>query len=232
MLPATTQLEHFDIHGCYGHLYVQTNEPAIAPLAEAKTNNDVFRLLAKRLAFEPELFEVSDEQLAAEALKPGPSPDRRSRRARRWRASRWSGSSDDGAVRLNLPKDYAPFAEGGFATPSGKCELYSARPWLRMASIRCRPTRRRTRTRRPDRDLAAKYPLQMLSPPAPSFLNSTFVNVDDLRKMAGEPTLEMSPRTTRRHVASKAGTGCESSTIAAASALRHSSGGALKQGSW
>ena len=47
LLPATTQLEHFDIHGSYGHLYVQTNEPAIAPLAEAKSNNDVFRLLAR-----------------------------------------------------------------------------------------------------------------------------------------------------------------------------------------
>src|SRR5205085_10383376 len=74
LLPATTQLEHFDIHGSYGHLYVQTNEPAIAPLAEAKSNTDVFRLLAKALGFEPELFEVSDEQLAAEALEVGPSP--------------------------------------------------------------------------------------------------------------------------------------------------------------
>src|SRR5207244_12967268 len=74
VLPATTQLEHFDIHGSYGHLYVQTNEPAIAPLAEAKANNDVFRLLAKRMGFEPELFETSDEELAAEALQVDPSP--------------------------------------------------------------------------------------------------------------------------------------------------------------
>src|SRR5260370_40284266 len=73
--PATTQLEHFDIHGSYGHLYVQTNEPAIAPLAEAKSNNDVFRLLARRSGFEPRLFEVSDEELAAEALQPGPVPN-------------------------------------------------------------------------------------------------------------------------------------------------------------
>ena len=50
VLPATTQLEHFDIHGSYGHLYVQTNEPAIAPLFEAKSNTDVFRLLARRWA--------------------------------------------------------------------------------------------------------------------------------------------------------------------------------------
>src|SRR5471030_534462 len=40
-------------------------------------------------------------------------------------------------------------------------------------------------------DLAAKYPLQMLSPPVPSFLNSTFVNIDSLRKDTPEPTLEI-----------------------------------------
>src|SRR5436190_4465363 len=68
VLPATTQLEHFDIHGSYGHLYVQTNEPAIAPLAEAKPNTEVFRLLARAMSFEPELFESSDEDLAREAL--------------------------------------------------------------------------------------------------------------------------------------------------------------------
>jgi anaerobic selenocysteine-containing dehydrogenase len=42
--------------------------------------------------------------------------------------------------------------------------------------------------------LAAKYPLQLLTPPAPSFLNSTFVNVEVLRKAAGERTLEIHPR--------------------------------------
>ena len=67
LLPATTQLEAFDIHGSYGHLYVQVNEPAIAPLAEAKCNTDVFRLLAAKMGFEPELLRGDqDEQLAAE----------------------------------------------------------------------------------------------------------------------------------------------------------------------
>src|SRR5207302_8781151 len=51
LLPATTQLEHLDIHGSYGHLYVQTSDPVIAPLAEAKPNNEVFRLLARRMGF-------------------------------------------------------------------------------------------------------------------------------------------------------------------------------------
>jgi anaerobic selenocysteine-containing dehydrogenase len=33
----------------------------------------------------------------------------------------------------------------------------------------------------------------MLTPPAPSFLNSTFINVDSLRRSAGEVTLEIHP---------------------------------------
>ena len=40
-------------------------------------------------------------------------------------------------------------------------------------------------------EMAARFPLQMVSPPSPSFLNSTFVNVDALRKMAGEPSVDI-----------------------------------------
>ena len=55
----------------YGYLIVceETNEAAIAPLHEAKSNTDVFRLLAKKMGFEPELFEISDEQLAEDSLR-------------------------------------------------------------------------------------------------------------------------------------------------------------------
>ncbi len=42
-------------------------------------------------------------------------------------------------------------------------------------------------------DLAARFPLQLLSPPVPAFLNSTFVNIDSLRKEASGPTLEIHP---------------------------------------
>jgi anaerobic selenocysteine-containing dehydrogenase len=190
VLPATTQLEHFDIHGSYGHLYVQTNEPAIAPLHEAKSNNDVFRLLARNMGFEPELFESSDEALATESLRTnghakypppqafvGVSLDRLKR---------------EGPVRLNLPANYAPFAEGNFGTPSGKCELYSealARRGLDPLP-NYTPPHEDPQTRP---DLAAKYPLQMISPPVPSFLNSTFVNIASLRQQAGEPTAILHP---------------------------------------
>ncbi|MFP5246496.1 MAG: molybdopterin dinucleotide binding domain-containing protein, partial [Thermoanaerobaculia bacterium] len=36
-----------------------------------------------------------------------------------------------------------------------------------------------------------RFPLALLSPPAHSFLNSTFVNVASLRRAAGKPTLEI-----------------------------------------
>ena len=191
LLPATTQLEHFDLHGSYGHMYVQTNEPAIAPLAEAKCNTDVFRLLARRMGFEPELFEVTDEQLAAAALEPPDSaavfpPNQAFAGIGLERLRR------EGPVRLNLPRDYAPFAAGGFGTPSGKCEMVS--PGLAALGIDPLPTYTPPHEDPQTRpDLAARYPLQMVSPPAPSFLNSTFVNVASLREQAGEPTVEMHP---------------------------------------
>jgi len=91
---------------------------------------------------------------------------------------------------LNVPKDWAPFATGGFGTPSGRCEFFSERERAagRDPLPHYVPPHEDPQTRP---DLAAKYPLQMVCPPSPSFLNSTFVNVDSLRKVAGEPTVEI-----------------------------------------
>jgi anaerobic selenocysteine-containing dehydrogenase len=193
VLPATTQLEHFDIHGSYGHLYVQVNEPAIEPLEEAKPNTEVFRLLARAFGFEAELFEVSDEQLAAEGLAGPAAPAGRPAAAvAAFMPIRLERLRREGPVRLNVPSQYAPFASGGFPTASGKCELYSAR--LAERGLDPLPTYtppHEDPLTRPD--LALRYPLQMLSPPVPSFLNSTFVNVEHLRRAAGEPTVAIHP---------------------------------------
>ena len=188
LLPATTQLENFDIHGSYGHLYLQVNEPAIAPLAEAKSNTEVFRLLARRLGYEAEIFDVSDEQLAVEALSPNGAaifPPRDG-----FLGISLERLKKEGPIRLNLPENYTPFAQGGFGTPSGKCELYSAT----MAKLGLDPLPNYTPPHEDPQtrpDLAARFPLQLLSPPVPAFLNSTFVNIDSLRQLAGEPTLEI-----------------------------------------
>lgn len=191
VLPATTQLEHLDIHGSYGHLYVQLNDPVIEAIGESKPNTEVFRLLAKAMNFEDELFQSSDEELARAALGKaknycGPTPEA------------FEGITVDelrrnGPMRLNVPKDYAPFAKGEFATPSGKCEFYSE---LQKTAgndplPNYTPPAEDPQT---NLDLAAQYPLQMLSPPVPSFLNSTFANIASLLKNAVEPTAIIHPQ--------------------------------------
>src|SRR5207237_774727 len=52
VLPATSQLEHVDLHKAYGHTMLAYNRPAIAPLGECKSNWDVMRLLAGAMGFD------------------------------------------------------------------------------------------------------------------------------------------------------------------------------------
>jgi anaerobic selenocysteine-containing dehydrogenase len=185
VLPATTQLEHFDLHTAYGHHWVQVNRPCIAPQAEARCNTWVFRQLATRLGFEPAVFQVSDEELAREAL--------------------WEGTGStpyalqgitldrlvcEGPLRLNVPPRFTPFAEGRFPTESGKCELHSNR----MAAAGLDPLPAHiapAESAESDSELAKRYPLQLISPPSPHFLNSTFANIESLRRAAREPELEI-----------------------------------------
>ncbi|WP_058866508.1 molybdopterin-dependent oxidoreductase [Chloracidobacterium thermophilum] len=183
VLPATTQLEHMDVVKPYGHLSLMFNEPAIPPLGEAKSNSDVFRLLAQAMGYtEPELQE-SDEQLIRAVLDVR-HPWMEGITFERLRV--------EGYVRLNLPTPFAPFAEGGFPTPSGKCEFYSeslARQGMDPLPAYV-PPRENLHSNPP---LAARYPLALISPPAHNFLNSTFVNQDSLRRVEKEPIVELHP---------------------------------------
>jgi anaerobic selenocysteine-containing dehydrogenase len=91
--------------------------------------------------------------------------------------------AERGWTRLNVPRPYLPFAEGNFATPSGKCEFYSAR----LAEMGIDPLPTYTPPRElPETapELAARFPLVLISSPRHYFLNSTFVNIDSLRKNA------------------------------------------------
>ena len=167
VLPATTQLEHLDVHLSYGHTYAMWNQPAIAPIGEAKPNSQIFRELAQRLGYSEPCFQDSDEDLARAAF-PGLDFDALRR---------------DGWVKLPLPE--APFAEGHFLTPDGKVHVdapgYGVPDYVAPFEGARSP-------------LATKYPLAMISPPARNFLNSSFVNVGSLREAEREPLVEMHPQ--------------------------------------
>ena len=170
VLPATTQLEHWDAHRSYGHTYAMLNEPAISPLGQARSNAAIFRALASRLGFDEPCFADDDETMARGAFR-AEAVDPALMRERGW-------------VKLDVAD--APFAEGGFPTPSGKA-LADA-PGLGVPdhlpnyeSALSSP------------ELAARFPLAMISPPARNFMNSTFVNIASLRAAEREPLLEMHP---------------------------------------
>jgi anaerobic selenocysteine-containing dehydrogenase len=170
VLPATTQLEHWDAHGAYGHVYAMLNRPAVPPLGEARSNAAIFRELAARMGFADECFADSDEAMARGAFDPG-QVDAGGLERRGW---------------SRLAVGDAPFAEGGFPTADGKAIVDA--PGLGVPdfvpnheSVASAP------------ELGSRYPLAMISPPARHFLNSTFVNVASLRAIEGEPLVEMHP---------------------------------------
>ena len=170
VLPATTQLEHLDLHVSYGHTDVLLNEPAISPLGQALPNTEIFRRLAAAMGFDEPCFRDSDETLAAQTLR-GAVTFEALKASPGW---------------ISLPIADAPFADGGFPTPDGRVRIDVpgwglpdfVPPWESVASAP---------------ELAARYPLAMISPPARNFLNSTFVNVKSLRDIEAEPIVEIHP---------------------------------------
>ena len=183
VLPATTQLEHADVHKSYGHLYVLANNPAIAPVGESLPNSEVFRRLAARMGFTEACFRDSDEDLCRTALRSA-SP--------RMQGIGWEAVKESGWQRLHVAERFAPFAEGGFPTPSGKCEFYSAA--LEKQGIDPLPFfNPPAESAVSNPGLARDYPLAFLSPPARNFLNSSFAHLKRFRDLEGEPRLEMHP---------------------------------------
>lgn len=180
LLPATTQLEQFDIHKSYGHLYIVVNNPAIPALGEAKPNSEVFRLLAEAMGFKEACFQESDVDIARHAFN----------------KSSFSMMSFDfdetvskGWSRLDLGDNYAPFAEGNFPTPSGKCEFYSRT----MADQGMDPLPAYIPPSEAITAPGSRFPLAIISPPAHSFLNSSFANLPTFIKGEKEPILFINP---------------------------------------
>lgn len=201
VLPATTQLEQFDIMFSWGHFYVSLNQPAIEPLGEAVPNVEMFRRLTERMGLPDDWYCLSEEEMAVAAYD--------------WTSPAMEGITLDllkekGWARLNVPDadHYAPFAEGGFPTPSGKCEFRSS--LAEMAGNIVVPVFREGYNEfqpggtvdplphyvPPPEDAEANgrrpsYPLFMLSPKPHAFLNSQYGNMDYQRRVQGGQSVLM-----------------------------------------
>lgn len=171
VLPATSQIEHLDLSPAWGHLYLALNRPAIAPRGESISNSELFRRLAAALGrTEPWLFE-SDESMLRAALASSHPWLEGITYERLW---------DEGFARLNRPDDWRPFASGGFATPSGKAELYSAR--LLKAGLDPLPS---------GGGIPSGRGLQLISGKQLHFLNSGYSNQERHWRRAGQLFIEV-----------------------------------------
>ena len=188
VLPATTQLEHWDLHLSYGHHYVSLNRPSIATLGEAKPNSEIFRLIAAKMGLTDPCFGDSDETIIRQAL---------ASTSKKLEGVTFEALAEKGWMRLNVPTPFLPFADGGFLTPSGKCEFYSER--LKELGLDPVPTYIPP-YESPERDpaLVKRFPLTLISSPAHQFLNTTFVNVETLRRSAREPECILHPADAER----------------------------------
>jgi anaerobic selenocysteine-containing dehydrogenase len=197
VLPATTFFEHRDLQTSYGHYYLQLSEQAIAPLGECRSNVETFRALALRMGFDDPCFRQSSDEMIDLALET---------------QDPWLGGitqerlQAEGHVRLAFPASpgpsdgiaegeqgdhrgfFLPFAAGGFPTPSGKAELYSAAlaaegldPVLKFTP----PTESRQGSG------AGVYPLELLARKADNFLNSTFCNLPGHQLLEERDRLDM-----------------------------------------
>lgn len=169
LLPATTFLEHTDLYLSYGHYYLQMARPALQPPGEAKSNFEVFRLLAERMGFDDDCFRDTEDDVIRTTLASG-HPFLEGIDLERL--------EQEHSVRLNVAppgEPFLPFAAGGFGTPSGKCE-FGARELEYVPP---------TESRLGDETLRSRYPLELISQKGDHSLNSTFGNRTDADNEAG-----------------------------------------------
>ncbi len=184
LLPATMQVEHLDLMWSWGHTYLTLNQPAITPRGEALSNTELFRRLAARMGFDEPYFRETDEEMIRAALT-SDHPYLHGITYERLR--------DEGWAPLNLGDDWRPFAQGGFPTPSGKCEFYGAGLAARgedpLPSYAPAPE-----SPAGNPALAARFPLVLLTAKsALHFLNSTYGNAPRHARAEGEPLLDLHP---------------------------------------
>lgn len=203
LLPATMQAEQEDLMFSWGHFYWTYNNKAIEAPGEAVSNSQLFRLLAETMGFNEPEWRRTDEEMIRDFID-------------------WSSPLMEGITLKRLKESgymkaavgdkdaRAPHAEGNFPTPSGKCEFKSSEavngnfvpPPFRSGYqafqdggyIDPLPSHNALfESQDSSPQIAAKYPLNIISPKAHGFLNSQYANEIKQRRREGDPILIIHP---------------------------------------
>ena len=196
VLPAAMGAEMEDIILSWGHNYLTYNAACVAPPGEALSNGEIFRRLSRAMDYAEPRLHWSDSECLEHFID--------------WNAPACAGITlerlrREGYAHLAIggADDRAPHREGNFPTPSGKCEFkssiasggnFGAGPFRQMYAdkqggepldalpdyVPCRESAASNPA------LAARYPLNIVSPKSHGFLNSCYANIANKQKAQGD----------------------------------------------
>lgn len=171
VLPTTTQIEHLDLGIAWGHLYLSLNRPAIAPVGEAKSNTEIFRLLAREMSLDDPALADDDETLIRSVLD-SDHPWLVGIDYERLAAAGWA--------RLAAPPGHRPNVDRPADTADGR---------LHLGPLQFRPA-----DESPQGDGQWRFPLALLSRKRHiKFLNANYGDFDEHLPGDGRPTVQLHP---------------------------------------
>lgn len=170
VLPATSSYENTDFYTSYWHHYIQIQQPIIAPYDDAKSNTEVFRLLAEKMGYHESVFQDTNIDLISQALDNGDN--------RRIEEITYENLIENQYIKAKVK----PLFPGKIPTPSGRIELYSEK----MAEDGFPPL--------PTFSPIVKdgdHPFLFVPTANHNFLNSTFSNIQKHVSLEKMPRLHM-----------------------------------------
>lgn len=168
VLPAASSFESTDFYTSYWHHYLQIQQPVIERYGEAKSNMEVFKLLAEGMGFTEQAFSDTEEDMIRQALNQKEN-------------SFLKEMTYESLLEKQYIKANRPFFPN-LPTPSGKIELFSSQ--MEKRGYDPLPTYRPLVR---DNDL----PFLFIPGPNHNFLNSTFSINDKHMKLEKEPKLHI-----------------------------------------
>ncbi len=180
VLPAASFLEFDDLIASYFHLTLSAQVKVMEPMGSALPNQEIFRRLARAMDFQDPELQESDAVILATLME------------RSGLGLSFASLAERGSIWV--PEQPAvQFADGVFATPSGRIEIASAgaaadgHPRLPQAWSDPRP---------------AVGNLRLLSPAHAWLMNTSFGNVHQIENRIGEATIALHPAdAAERHLA-------------------------------
>jgi anaerobic selenocysteine-containing dehydrogenase len=156
LLPATTFLENLDIYTSYGHFYLGVAKPAIEPMGEAWSNFKLFQSLALKMGFDEPPFHQSCEERIIDYLQGMQGlPEK----------------CDLNEVMSGKPvHSINCFSDGRVLAGEGNRFRFITPDHAPEPNMACLTSAGEFA----DPDLQSRFPFQLITPPHPDLLNSTF----------------------------------------------------------